>query len=261
MTDQGKQALEFVRSIELPPEDEGLAKKIRQARDEAGPMADDPEGEETASVVAGSVASFTGKVTGDARKDVKNATLFAQLAADYAFDRQGQPMEWYDKYVEVLSQIGWNRPGFAFDTYRSTGSKVQLDEVVLTILAALATENEIALVSASMEALKSMSDGSKQMTVWDSKSSSGSKGNFQILPCTQEENGDVAMILTGMQFTANHSESRFLWWSWSSDSIDIKRAAARFVLNEQIYGTVRKAIVERLGDRAEKYVAELPLGD
>ena len=261
MSDKSKQALDFVRSVELPPEDKAFDRAIARARDDVGPMADDPEGNETASVVGGSLASFTANLTGQNRSDTKNATLFAQLAADAAFDRQSQPMEWYHQYVEVLSQIGWNRPGFNFSSYTSGGTTVQLDQAVLTILGGLATANEIAMVAATMEALKEMSDDSKQMTVWDSKSSDGSKGNFQILPCTREDNGDVAMILTGMQFTAHHSEKRFLWFSWSSDSIKIVQAAARFVLNEDIYKEVRKAIVERLGERATKYVAEIPLGD
>jgi hypothetical protein len=261
MADTSNQALDFVHSVELPPEDTALDARIEKARDEIGPMADDPEGDETASVVGGSLASFTANLTGQNRSDTKNATLFAQLAADAAFNRQSQPMEWYDQYVEVMSQIGWNRPGFSFSNYTSGGTTVKLDEAVLTILGSLATANEIAMVSATMEALKDLSDDSKQMTVWDSKSSDGKKGNFQILPCVREDNGDVAMILTGMKFTAHHSESRFLWFSWSSDSIEIEQAAARFVLNEDVYKTVREAILERLGERATKYVAEIPLGD
>lgn len=261
MADKNKQALDFVRSVELPPEDKALESAIARARDDVGPMADDPEGEETASVVGGSLASFTANLTGQNRSDTKNATLFAQLAADAAFNRQSQPMDWYNKYVDVLSQIGWNRPGFNFSSYTSGGTTVQLDQAVLTILGGLATANEIAMVTATMNALEGLSDDSKQMTVWDSKSSDGSQGNFQILPCTREDNGDVAMILTGMQFVAHHSETRFLWFSWSSDSIKIEKAAARFVLNEDIYEEVREAIVERLGDRATKYVAEIPLGD
>lgn len=262
MSATSKSALDFIQSVTLPPLEDGeLDEKLDAARDEVPPMEDDPEGKETASVVAGSVASFTANLTGQSRSDVKNATLFAQLASDYAYNRQTQAMEWYNNYVDVLSNIGWNRPGFAFDTYRSGGTTVRMDEAVLTILANIATGNEIAVVAASMEALGKLSDDSKQMTVWDSKSSSGNKGNFQIMPCSQEDNGDVTMVLSGMQFTANHSESRFLWWSWSSDSIDISRAAARFVLNEDVYPTVRQTILDKLGERATKYVAEVPLGD
>lgn len=261
MSGKSVSAIEFVRSVELPPEDPEFEAKLAKARDEVGPMDEDPEGTETASVVGGSLASFTANLTGQDRSDTKNATLFAQLASDYAFNRQTQPMEWYDNYVDVLSQIGWNRPGFNFSTYTSSGTTVKMDEAVLTIIAGMATGNEIAMINATMESLKELSDDSKQMTVWDSKSSDGAKGNFQILPCTREDNGDVAMILTGMQFTAKHSEKRFLWFSWKSDSIDIEQAAARFVLNEDVYKTVRAAILEKLGERATKYVAEIPLGD
>ena len=74
MSDKSKQALDFVRSVELPPEDKAFDRAIARARDDVGPMADDPEGDETASVVGGSLASFTANLTGQNRSDTKNAT-------------------------------------------------------------------------------------------------------------------------------------------------------------------------------------------
>ncbi|WKL24390.1 hypothetical protein Q1M63_02040 (plasmid) [Sinorhizobium meliloti] len=60
-------------------------------------------------------------------------------------------MDWYRNYINVLGQIGWNQPAFAFDTYTSGGSTVKLDEAVLGILAAIATGDEVAMVAATME--------------------------------------------------------------------------------------------------------------
>jgi predicted acylesterase/phospholipase RssA len=174
--------------------------------------------------------------------------------------------DWQDTLQSMLPGYAERIVTIKLDPAKEGGMNLKMSpELIAQLreyrLGSLATANEIAMVAATMDALKAMNDGSKQMTVWDSKSSDGKKGNFQILPCTREDNGDVAMILTGMKFTAHHSETRFLWFSWSSDKIDIEQAAARFVLNEDVYKEVREAILERLGERATKYVAELPLGD
>ena len=257
-------AVEYVRGLELPTNEslDELIRNIEAAPDGASKdaiRASDADNTPSAQVIGGSLSSFTERLTGLSKGDVKNSTLFAQLASDAAFDRYSRPMDWYRNYVDVLGRIGWNQPAFSFDTYTSGGTTVQLDEAVLGILAAIATGNELAMIRATMEGLKSLSDDSKQMTIWNSRASRGNSGNFQILPVDKLDNDDVVMVLTGMQFTARTSHSRFLWWSWSSSSIDIRRAANRFVLNEDVYSRVREAIIDRLGDAAERFVADVPL--
>ncbi|MTH96092.1 hypothetical protein [Roseibium sp. RKSG952] len=248
------------------PSDADLEEKIRNirsARNAASPQvirAGSADEVESAQVNAGSLTSFTQRLTGQSKSDVKNSTLFAQLASDYAFDRYSKPMDWYKNYVTVLGQIGWNQPAFAFDTYTSGGSTVQLDEAVLNILSAIATGDEIAMVNATMEGLRNLSDDSKQMTIWDAHASNGNNGTFQIMPVDKLDNDDVVMILTGMQFNASTSHYRFLWWSWNSTSINIQRAANRFVLNEDVYSQVRQAVIDKLGEKASQLVADIPLG-
>lgn len=253
--------------IDMPlPSDDDLAEKldaISAAKDFASPkasLASTLDGTESAQVNGGSLTSFTERLSGQSKSDVKNSTLFAQLASDYACDRYTQPMDWYKNYTTVLGQIGWNQPAFAFDTYTSGGSTVQMDEAVLKILAAIATGDELAMVQATMNGLKSLSDDSKQMTIWDAHASDGNNGNFQINPVDKLANEDVVMVLTGMQFNASTSHGRFLWWSWSSTSINIQRAANRFVLNEDVYAQVRQAVIDKLGERASQLVADIPIG-
>ncbi len=217
------------------------------------------DGEKSAQVNGGSLSSFTENLSGQSKSDVKNSTLLAQLAADYVYDKFSQPMDWYKKYANILGTIGWNIPAFGFDKYTAGGTTVQMDEAVLGILAAIATGNELAIVKATMDGLKGLSDDSKQMLIWDSKSNSGNNGNFQIFPVDQLPNNDVVMLIDAMQFNADSSHYRFLWWSWESNSITIMRSAQKFVLNEDVYGKVRQAVIDKLGDRAEQMVADIPI--
>jgi hypothetical protein len=263
--DMSKDALRFVNDTKLPS-NEALAELLRNvcgskngvgARTIRAATADNTA---SAQVNAGSLTSFTQNLSGQNKNDVKNSTLFAQLAANVAYDRTKDPINWYKNYVEVLGQIGWNQPAFAFDTYSSGGSTVQMDEAVLGILARIATGDELAMVAATMEGLKSLGSDTKQMKIWDASACNGSNGNFQIFPVDRVPNGDVVMVLTGMQFNATTSHGRFLWWSWSSTSINIQRAADKFVLNESVYETVRAAIVQKLGERAVQLVADIDIG-
>lgn len=254
-------ALSFVREARLPSDDDlgSLLDKLKCAPDASHKGLLFKDNQSSAQVNAGSLASFTQNLSGDNKADVQNSTLFAQLASDYAFDRYAQPMDWYKEYTKVLGIVGWNQPAFAFDTYTSGGTTVKLDEAVLGILAAIATGDELAMVKATMEGLRVLGDDTKQMLIWDAKSNNGSNGNFQIFPVDALPNGDVVMVLDGMQFNASSSHGRFLWWTWESNSIKIQRAATKFVLNEVVYAKVRQAIIDKLGDRAVQLVAEIPI--
>jgi hypothetical protein len=257
-------AMKFVRDTELPS-DADLDERIRNieaAKDCATPkaiLASAADNTASAQVNAGSLTSFTERLSGDSKSAVMNSTLFAQLAADKAVDRYAAPMDWYKKYIEVLGRIGWNQPAFAFDTYTSGDAIVKLNEAVLNILTAIATGNEVAVVGATMDALKNLSDDSKQMTVWDAHASSGNNGNFQIMPVDKLANGDVVMVLTGMQFNASTSHGRFLWWEWSSTSIKIQRAASKFVLNWDVYSQASADVIQKLGKRAQQLVADIDI--
>lgn len=257
--------LNFIKELGLPS-DNDLEEKLHNIRASrntvslaaiANSAADNTQ---SAQVIGGSMTSFTENLTGQSKSDVKNSTLLAQLASDHAFDRYADPMNWYKHYTMTLGNIGWNQPKFAFDNYKSGGSTVKMDEAVLEILSAIATGNELAMVAATMEGLKGLSDDSKQMKIWDAHASNGSNGNFQIMPVDKLANDDVVMALTGMQFNASTSHGSFLWWSWSSTSINIQRAASKFVLNEDVYAQVRQAIVDKLGDKATQFVADIDIG-
>ena len=60
-----------------------------------------------AKVVAGSIASFTFKLSGQQLEDVQNSTLLAQLAADREFPDEKDIKDWYTFYRRVLGQVGW----------------------------------------------------------------------------------------------------------------------------------------------------------
>ncbi|WP_377481998.1 MAG: hypothetical protein P2A85_29580 (plasmid) [Microcoleus anatoxicus] len=214
-------------------------------------------GERSAQVNAGSLTSFVENLTGQDKSDVMNSTLLAQLSANKMHDRMQAPMDWYKYYINVLENIGWNLPGFAFDTYTSGGSTVNLDKAVLGILAAIATGGEIALVQATMNALQAQSADSAPMNIWNANTSGGNNGNFQIIPVANV-NDNVVMMMVGMQFKARTSSGGFLWWTWKSTDIDIKRAANKFELNKDVYKQVRQQIIDKLGDKAKTFVANLP---
>lgn len=257
-----KNASSFISSLIIPEpyEYEVLSDRIRTSSTASSGVTNCRKNNtKSAQVNAGSLTSFTEKLTGQDKADIQNATLLAQLAATKKHDRFKQPMDWYKFYINVLGNIGFNQPSFSFDTYTSGDSTVNLDEAIIGILAAIASDIEIEIVSETIGALNACDDDSRQMTIWNANSSNGNNGNFQIFPASKSDNGDVVMLLDGMQFQAQTSHGRFLWWTWESTDINIERAANKFILNDSIYSKVRSQIVEKLGSAASTFVSDLDI--
>jgi hypothetical protein len=258
-------ATDFVGGLALPEPHEyaSLTETVSNAMsDFPGAMAALEPAEtsgKSAAVNAGSLVSFVEGLTPANKGYVYNSTLLAQLAATKKHDRYKEPLAWFNFYRQVMENVGWVMPASTNDGYKSGGSTVQLDKAVLEILGAICTGNEIAVVAASMNALRNLPAGSPQITIWNANSSDGRAGNFQILPCAQTAGGNVVMVMDAMQFTASVSRGQFLWWTWSSTEIDIQRSAFRCELNIEVYKDLDATVKTKLGDKAKSFLAALEI--
>ena len=242
--------LDYIDSLEF----EDVLGDFSQYRDEVKITAE----EEQAVVSAGGIVCFVKGISLQHKADVLNSTLLAQLAANKAFDREKLTSEWYGKYREVLENVGWVISAFDFTKYKTTGSTLQVQTVVLEILAAIASQNALLITKAALAALKSLSPDKKGFKIWETSSHNSSNGNFQISPCIESE-GNVAMALGCFHFSASSVDYAFLWYKYKSSSISLYQGAQTIVLNEQIYANVRRAITEKLGPKAVDYVAKLEI--
>ena len=241
----------FIETLELPPVPEtlrGLSLGTVQ------PEADQPEG----YVDDGSLVSFVSEVSGQSRADVLNSTLLAQLAANKKYDRWKDTKNWYEFYVNVLENVGWVLQSFEFTEYQASGATFEVDKAVLEILAAIASQDQIAVATETMNALKSLGDSDGKLVLFSSASSSLGSGSFQISAVT-ETNGAVAMGLGAFYFNSTQSTTRFLWFTYDSSDMDLFKSAQSITLNLQIYDKVRQAVVDKLGSNAVSFVADLDI--
>ena len=217
------------------------------------------DNKEQGFVDSGSLISFTDKVKGQQKDDVLNSALFAQLAAEYKYDRETQTDDWYKYYAYVLENIGYVMQDFQFQEYQAGGGKFTMDKVVLDILAAIATDSEVAVAQKVLNALKNMAGSDGRIVLFEHSTYKDQAGSFQIIPCNQDDSGQVVMGLVGFHFTARKSSTRFLFFEWDSESIDIYQSAQVVTLNLDVFSAVRSSIVTRLGDKAKTFVMNIPL--
>lgn len=246
--------LSYIGNLKLSDDDRVLKLKSIQKKIEH------KDNEEEASTVGGSLVSFVSGISNQHKSDVLNSTLLAQLAANAKFNKEEEPKEWYSVYNEVLNNIGWNFPAFNFKKEDITSSTFTLDRKVLDILKAIADPREVSSVDRMMNSLNEDPENDKAVELFDTVGMVGRQGVFQIFPCADDDT-NVVMLSTCLQFTASEHVTRFLWFKWKSKTVELWQSAQKCVLVEDVYSQVRKQVIEKLGDRAVKYVINIELGD
>lgn len=240
--------LAFIDAIELPE------RAPRRFVTEPPP----PDFSQDGFVSAGSLASFDDAVSDDRKADVLHSELLAQLAADKAYDAQTQPMEWYGKYTEVLKNIGWVIQAQDWRPYHSSSASFDIDAAVLDILRAVALGDGLAIIQATFEALRNTGQDSSQVEMFDHKSTKGGNANFRAFPCYMAEMG-IAVSFSGYQITTTETITHFLWWTFRSSDTEVQAAASTYVLDEQVYEPLRKAILDKLGLNANEFINGLEI--
>jgi hypothetical protein len=246
--------LAFVRAQTLAPAGEGYATTKALNTFEAG------EDEASAFLNSRNIVSFVSGVAGQARRDVLNATLFAQLAADNDHPRMKQPEEWLNRYRDVLNRIGWNLEAGESRNYSSEVNEFDMNKALLKIMggALLGPVSQLAIITATLEALKELGEGSDDIKVFERRLQQLDTMSFQ-LGLASEENEAVSLTLSTFSVKTTEGTRRILFFKGGKDEVKLSYHLIQGTLNDEIYGEVRQGIVEMLGDRAKKSLLGIKL--
>jgi len=242
--------ISYVKSLQLPPSDSSLI--------DHGPLKIEDD-KEAGYVDAGQLVAFAAGVSTGSKADVLNSMLLAQLAANVVADRETATIAWYKKYREVLENIGWAVSEFQFTQTHLSGSTFQIKDTVLKLIAALASENALLITTATIAAVESLGEGDDRVALFSSQSSNPSSGNFQV-GAVVEDRSTPTMSIAASYFSSSDVKTNFLWFSFQSSSTDLYQASQTITLSEAVYSKVRQSIIDKLGARAQTYVADLDIG-
>ena len=114
-----------------------------------------PDNKKEGHMVGGAVIAFTENVKGPVKQDILDATFFAQQAANKHYEMD-DVLNWYLYFTHALGNIGFSIKNLTFQEYAVSGDTLYMDKAVRKILATIATEEQQALVNATLDALKEM---------------------------------------------------------------------------------------------------------
>ncbi|HET9025466.1 MAG TPA: N-acetylmuramoyl-L-alanine amidase [Burkholderiaceae bacterium] len=213
-----------------------------------------------AKVNVGSLMSFVEGVGQQEKDDVLYSVQLAQRGASGTYDRFTQTQSWYQKYVEILENLGWATEQFAFTRFDQQEGEFRMDQAALAIITAIATQNQLAVLQESIAALSKLTEEDDTIRLFDFHSSTEGSGNFQLGAVQRSSNGALSMAVGAFYFRSVDERRRFLFFKWGAQQVNFWTAAQRMTLNTDFYARRRDEVVARLEADAPKFIAELKLG-
>jgi len=231
------------------------AKRTRAARRTRSVANASPE----ANVDVGSLVSYVNGVSAAEKDDILYCVQLAQRAASGAYDRFNETQAWYGKYVQILENVGWTIDQFAFSHFEQRESEFRMDQAALSIITAIATQNQLAVLQQSISALSKLSEGDGTIRLFDFHSSVEASGNFQLGAVQRSPNGALSMALGAFYFRAVDHRKRFLFFKWGQQEVNFWTAAQRMTLNTAFYERRRNDVIAKLEADAAEFIADLKL--
>jgi hypothetical protein len=216
------------------------------------------EGKEQSFLADKSVVSFVSEVKEQNRKDVLNSTLLAQMAANKKFPDQENIIEWYGAFIDTLSKIGWNIQSAEMSTFEDTKSVFEIEEAIVDILAGAFGGGYVAAITKTLESIKKMSNEDHKIIAFEKNTHTFSKGCFQIALAT-EANDAVTLQLGTFLLTTSKKIKQILFFTSKKDKTTLQYSSRIGTLNAEVYSTVRDAIVKKLGENINTYIAEIEI--
>lgn len=244
-----------VTELPLPaaPVKKAAARKVRRA---VGAATEAPTG--AAAVNAGSVLSFVDGLSAQEKDDVLFSVQLAQRGASGRYDRFTETRAWYQKYLEILENLGWAVDQMAFTHHDQSEGEFRMDKAALAVLAAIATQSQLTVLNEAITALGNLEDEDGSLRLFNFQSSQEGSGNFQLGAVQKANNGALSMALGAFYFRAVDARSQFLFFKWGREDVNFWSAAHRMTLNQKIYAGLRADVEARLAD-GRKFIGDLVL--
>jgi hypothetical protein len=248
-------ALQYLDQVKLP----AITQTGFEGIDQTPPI--DFDALKTQAIVVGSdVVSFVKGVSEERRQDIVNSALMAQLVANNKV-KNNSVFEWYDTYFDVLTNIGWVIQDKGFASYEEKADGLETHEAILKVAKVLLGEasTALAIVTSTIEAMKSMDKDNSWITIFDRESRSAETARFQISLAEEDEHGRFMINMMAFGLKADSTITQILFFKIRSDQVTLKLCSGKVTINENVLDGIREKVRVRLIGRTGGYIDSLDL--
>jgi len=160
-----------------------------------------------AVAVGAQLAEFTDAVPPDVRGAIADSILLAQLAANKAAGEAQDIFRWYDKYVEVLQNIGWQIRDVDFQTQTVTDKNAGVHRAIIPVIATILGPQAAAasIVLAVLNGLREIDTSPPWITLFDRASQHAHGAKFQVSYVDANAHGQPEITLLSVGIRANRT--------------------------------------------------------
>jgi hypothetical protein len=212
-------------------------------------------------VVGSEVVSFVQGVSAERRQDIVNAALLAQLAATKKVQDRNDVFAWYHAYFDVLGNIGWVIQDTGFNSYEEQADGLEAHEAILKVAAVVLgpASTALALVTATVEAMKSMDADNPWITIFDRESRSAESARFQVALAEEAENGQFMVTTMAFGLRAESSITQILFFKIHKNKVSFKNCTGKATINEDVLTDVRETIKKKLSAHIAANIAAIDI--
>lgn len=213
---------------------------------------------DAAILVEGNLLACGAGMSAQSRHDVKNAFHFATLVADKAFDAETQSREWYDKFVDVMRDLGFTIPRRSFELETSAELSVTVGAVAIRAIGAAGSAmlGGTKLGELAKLAFDKLTTVEHDTTIIDHKRKNKARGMVGMAACTETANNDVVLVVSCIQASAPKLDDDVLGIQWKLDKTHYYAGMAVLTLNNFVYDKVRETVENKLGVRSVENVLQ-----
>jgi hypothetical protein len=226
---------------------------------EAAPMKFSNQRE--AIAVGAQLAEFTDAIPAGVRGAIADSILLAQLAANKATAESQDIFRWYDKYVEVLQNIGWQIHDLEFKTQQVSDKNLGMHRAIVPVLAAMlgAQAAAASIVLSVLNGLQEMDTGTPWITLFDQASQHAHGAKFQVtyIDADAQGNPEITLLCFGIQ--AQRTITQVLFFKFSAQSAEVKNAVGKLAVRMERLNAAKDAIAARVQPFIQDYVKNIDI--
>jgi hypothetical protein len=242
----------YLTNLDLPSQPRG-------ASFEAAP---EFTGERQVVTVGAQLTEFGEAVSADLRKMIADGMLLAQLAADKEASKNPQDVfAWYNKYVEVLKNIGWLMKDLEFQIEKVDNSVVSLHRAIIPVIAAMlgAQVAVLPLVLNVLRGLEEMNKDSPWITLFDQSSQHAQGAKFQVGYVDANAQGEPQIVLVCFGIDARRRITQVLFLKSTADEATVKKGSTTLANTVDRLNASKDVIGGRVGPFINDFIKSVDI--
>jgi hypothetical protein len=174
--------------------------------------------------VGAQLTEFSDATPADLRPLIANSMLLAQLAANKAAGQTDSVFDWYGKYRDVLTNIGWATQNNEDRVQEVSNKDLGVHKAIIPVLTAMLgpAVAAVSMVVGVLQGLNEMNPASPWITLFDRSSQHAHGAKFQISYVDVDAQGEPAISLLACAIQADRAITQVLFFKFSSQHAQLR---------------------------------------